>query len=105
MFAQTLIAFDYHLDRSKETAVIGANNNADTQAVLSWLRSSFNPNKTLGACPPEQSDTLVLLAQKQMIEGRTTVYVCEDTICKLPTSELKKVKRPVSDIKTYSLAP
>ena len=104
-FAQTLIALDYHLDRSKEIAVIGASNNADTQAVLSWLRSSFNPNKTLGAGRPEQSDTLALLARKPMIEGKTTVYVCEDTICNLPTADLKQVQRLVSDIKTYSLAP
>ena len=104
-FAQTLIALDYHLDRSKEIAVIGASNNADTQTVLSWLRSSFNPNKTLGAGRPEQSATLALLAQKTMIEGKTTVYVCEDTICNLPTADLKQVQRLVSDIKTYSLAP
>ena len=104
-FAQTLIALDYHLDRSKEIAVIGANNDADTQAVLSWLRSSFNPNKTLGVALPEQSDTLALLAQKPMIEGETTVYVCEDTICKLPTADLEQIKRLVSDVKTYSLAP
>ena len=104
-FAQTLIALDYHLDRSKEIAVIGASNNADTQAVLSWLRSSFNPNKTLGAGRPEQSDTLALLARKPMIEGKTTVYVCEDTICKLPTADLEQIKRLVSDVKTYSLAP
>jgi len=104
-FAQTLIALDYHLDRSKEIAVIGASNNADTQAVLSWLRSSFNPNKTLGAGRPEQSDTLALLARKPMIEGKTTVYVCEDTICNLPTADLKQVQRLVSDVKTYSLAP
>ncbi len=104
-FAQTLIALDYHLDRSKEIAVIGASNNADTQAVLSWLRSSFNPNKTLGAGRPEQSNTLALLARKPMIKGKTTVYVCEDTICKLPTADLTQVKRLVSDIKTYSLAP
>ena len=100
-----MIALDYHLDRSKEIAVIGASNNADTQAVLSWLRSSFNPNKTLGAGRPEQSDTLALLARKPMIEGKTTVYVCEDTICNLPTADLKQVQRLVSDIKTYSLAP
>jgi hypothetical protein len=31
--------------------------------------------------------------------------VCEDTICKLPTSDLEQVKRLVSDVKTYSLAP
>ena len=104
-FAQTLIALDYHLDRSKEIAVIGASNSADTQAVLSWLRSSFNPNKTLGAGHPEQSNTLALLARKPMIKGKTTVYVCEDTICKLPTADLTQVRDLVSDIKTYSLTP
>jgi len=104
-FAQTLIALDHHLDRSKEIAVIGANNDADTQAVLSWVRSNFNPNKTLGVGRPEQSDTLALLARKPMIDGKTTVYVCEDTICKLPTADLEQIKRLVSDVKMYSLSP
>ena len=27
-----------------------------------------------------------------MIEGKTTVYVCEDTICKLPTANLEQIK-------------
>lgn len=40
-----------------------------------------------------------------MIERKTTVYVCEDTICKLPTADLTQVRDLVSDIKTYSLTP
>lgn len=40
-----------------------------------------------------------------MIKGKTTVYVCEDTICKLPTADLEQIKRLVSDVKTYSLSP
>ena len=38
-----------------------------------------------------------------MIEGKTTVYVCEDTICKLPTANLEQIKHLVSDVKNVFL--
>ena len=40
-----------------------------------------------------------------MIEGKTTVYVCEDTICKLPTANLKQIKRLLSDVKRIPCHP
>ena len=40
-----------------------------------------------------------------MIERKTTVYVCEDTICKLPTANLKQIKRLLSDVKRIPCHP
>jgi len=72
---------------------------------LSWLRRSFIPNKTLGHALPEQDSTLTLVANKPMIGGEPTVYVCESNVCKLPTSNLELVKQLVSDVNSYSLSP
>ena len=72
---------------------------------MSWLRRSFIPNKTLGFELPDRNSTLTLVAEKPMIAGQTTVYVCEDNVCKLPTSDLTQVKQLVSEIKTYRLTP
>ncbi|MFQ6672173.1 MAG: thioredoxin domain-containing protein, partial [Candidatus Tectimicrobiota bacterium] len=99
-FAQTLIALDYYLDRSKEIAVIGPAEDAQTRTLLAWLWGSFLPNKTLGRGLPAEGDTLPLLARKPMIDGQTTVYVCENNVCKLPTGDLEQVKQLASDIKT-----
>ena len=38
-----------------------------------------------------------------MIDEQTTVYVCENNICKLRTGDLEQVKQLVSDVKKYSL--
>ena len=104
-YAQTLIALDYHLDHAKEIAVIGPTDNELTQQILSWLHRSFIPNKTIGFGLPERNSTLALVAEKPMINNQTTVYVCEDNVCKLPTSDLTEIKQLVSDNKTYHLAP
>jgi hypothetical protein len=104
-YSQTLIALDYHLDHAKEIAVIGPAHNELTQQILSWLRRSFIPNKTLGHALPEQDSTLTLVANKPMIGGEPTVYVCESNVCKLPTSNLELVKQLVSDVNSYSLSP
>ncbi|MDV2496316.1 MAG: thioredoxin domain-containing protein [bacterium] len=104
-YAQTLIALDYYLDRSKEIAVIGPAEDDQTHTLVAWLWGSFLPNKTLGLGLPQENDSLALLARKPMIGNKTTVYVCENNVCKLPTGDLEQVKQLVSDIKTYSLAP
>jgi hypothetical protein len=104
-YAQTLIALDYYLDRSKEIAVIGPAENDQTRTLVAWLWGSFLPNKTLGLGLPQEKDTLPLLSRKPMIGNKTTVYVCENNVCKLPTGDLEQVKQLVSDIKTYSLTP
>lgn len=104
-YAQTLIALDYYLDYAKEIAVIGSVHNKLTQQILSWLRENFIPNKTLGFEMPERNSTLALVAERSTIGGQTTVYVCENNVCKLPTSDLTQIKQLVSEIKAYHLAP
>ena len=104
-YGQALIALDYHLDHAKEIAVIGPTHNELTQQILSWLRRSFIPNKTLGFELPDRNSSLTLVSGKTMIGGQTTVYVCENNVCKLPTSDLTQIKQLVSEIKTYHLAP
>ena len=104
-YGQALIALDYHLDHAKEIAVIGPTHNELTQKILSWLRRSFIPNKTLGFELPDRNSSLALVSEKPMIGGQTTVYVCEDNVCKLPTSDLTEIKQLISDNKTYHLAP
>jgi uncharacterized protein YyaL (SSP411 family) len=52
---------------------------------------------------PQEKDALPLLEKKPMIDNKTTVYVCENNVCKLPTGDLEQVKRLASDVRKYSL--
>jgi uncharacterized protein YyaL (SSP411 family) len=103
VFTQMLIAMDFYLDRSKEIAVVGPANSLETNSILKTLRTRFIPNKTLAYSPPNTKVTLPILEDKVTAEGKTTVYVCENNVCKYPTGDMAKIKELVFDNKKYSL--
>ncbi|MBI3018852.1 MAG: thioredoxin domain-containing protein [Deltaproteobacteria bacterium] len=101
--SQLLIALEYALDRSKEIAVIGEPKSTETQNILSVLHQEFLPNKVLAFARESEVHQLPLTDKKVMLQKKTTVYVCEGQICKLPTTDLNEVKKQVSEFKKYSL--
>jgi len=102
-FAQMLIALDFYLDRSKEVAVVGPKDSLEKNAMIKMLRTQFAPNKVLAYSPPQTSSRLGILQDKYSGKGQTVVYVCENKLCKYPTSDLKKVQELIQERKRYSL--
>lgn len=102
-FAQMLIALDFYFDRSKEIAVVGPKDSAEKNAVIKMLHTRFVPNKVLAYSPPKGNSRLGILQDKYSDKGQTVIYVCENNICKYPTSDLKKVQKLVEERKQYSL--
>jgi len=100
-FSQTLIALDYYLDRSKEIALVGKKEDSLTQSMVSFLRSSFLPNKVIVMTRENEPNPLPLTKNKKMIGGQTTAYVCEGGTCQLPTSDLQVFKKQVQEIRKY----
>jgi uncharacterized protein YyaL (SSP411 family) len=98
---QLLIALDFALDWSKEIAVVGRSANKD--AIFSMLNQRFLPNKVLAYRPGDGETTLQILKDKYSGEGETTVYVCEDNVCKYPTDDPDKILEFVDARKTFSL--
>jgi uncharacterized protein YyaL (SSP411 family) len=103
VFSQMLIALDFYLDHSKEIVVVGQANSLETNSMLKALRTQFIPNKTLAYSQPNIKAILPVLEDKVTAEGKTTVYVCENNVCKFPTGDLIKVQELVLDNKKYSL--
>ncbi len=102
-FTQMLIALDFYLDRSKEIAVVGPAHSLKTKSILKTLRTRFIPNKTLAYSQPNAKVTLPILEGKVTANGKTTVYVCENNVCKFPTGDLIKIRELVFDNKKYTL--
>lgn len=102
-YSQMLIALDFYLDRSKEIAVIGPEKSPRENTILKMLHARFIPNKTLAYSPGDAKTSLPILAGKVTVAGETTVYVCENNICKFPTGELAKVRKLVDANKRYIL--
>ncbi|MEE8435674.1 MAG: thioredoxin domain-containing protein [bacterium] len=105
-YPQLLIALDYLTDRSKEIAVIGPLTHPASREMIGALQRAFLPNKVLAASLPkplEDKTPLALLVGRPMMKERPTAYVCENNICRLPTTELEVVKKLVNEQKPYAL--
>lgn len=66
-----------------EIAVVG--DNAST--VVKQLQSYYIPNKLIAAS--ESSSNLPLL-KSRFSEGNTLIYICQNSVCKLPTDDIEK---------------
>jgi uncharacterized protein YyaL (SSP411 family) len=102
-YTQTLIALDFYLDKTKEVAIVGSPSSADKIAILKMLQSSFIPSKSLALLSQGKTSSLPILEDKVTGEGKTTVYVCEDNICKYPSNDIKKIQQLVNENKRYKL--
>ena len=88
---QMMAAVDYHLDQPKQIIIAGDPAAADTQRLLREVHARFIPNKILMlADGADNQQTLArhfaFIESIERIDGQATAYVCENTVCKLPTT-------------------
>ena len=84
---QMLIALDFLIGPIDEIAIIGHRANPETERVLQTIRSRFHPNRVVAFHDPSDGpvpSTIPLLADRPMIDGRTTIYICRDRVCSTP---------------------
>ena len=89
---QWLGALDFYLSRPKEIVVVGPAQNTLTQVLLDTIRTSYLPNRILAGLDTDtrpSPDDIPILRDKAMVKGNPTAYVCEQYICKDPTSDPK----------------
>jgi hypothetical protein len=88
-FGHWLCALDSYLSKPLEIAVIGNPEEVATKSLLRVINDRYSPNKILAVRKSEESSQtdIPLLRDRPMIDGKPTVYVCEDHVCKIPVSE------------------
>jgi len=90
---QMLAALEFHLATPRQIIIAGQANAPDTQALLREVHSRFLPNKVLLlADGGEGQETLAahmeFIRGIEPIDGKATAFVCENSVCQLPTSEV-----------------
>jgi uncharacterized protein YyaL (SSP411 family) len=95
---QLVAALSFSLGKPKQIVIAGDPRTPDTRALLRLIHERFLPDKILfladGAKGQEQlAQWLPFLQGVTRKEGRATAYICEDYVCKLPTSDPKVVAR------------
>ncbi len=87
-FARMLGALDFYLATPQEIALIGDPAVAQTRALLHAVYAPYLPNKIVAlAVSPEAAPALPLLADRPMLDGKPTAYVCENFACKAPVTD------------------
>ena len=87
-FGRALSALEFHLASTKEIVVIGEKGNELERAVF----ESYLPNTVVLSSEDPETDGLSLLADKAMIDGKATAYVCENFECQRPVTTVEALK-------------
>lgn len=93
-FGRLLSAIEYHLGGSKEIVLLGDADGALTKAV--W--SDYIPGKVvvLSDGDGESAGLIPLLADRIMIGGEPTAYICENFTCRQPVTTVEALKEQLS---------
>jgi uncharacterized protein YyaL (SSP411 family) len=75
--------------------IAGKTDSEDTEKMLTAIQKIYAPGKVLLFRPDESgSPEITKLAPftefQKSIDGKATVYVCEDYACKAPTTDIQK---------------
>jgi uncharacterized protein YyaL (SSP411 family) len=96
---QMLMALDFHLGPTQEVAVIGKSSNPETWRAVAAIRRAFRPNQVVAYHDPNTGpppDFIPLLKDRPAVDGKVTVYVCENFTCKAPLVGAEAVERHFS---------
>jgi hypothetical protein len=90
--AEMLLAVDFAADTSKEVLLVRPEAESDAAPLLDVLRATYLPNRvfTVVAQGDEldaHAQLVPLLRNKKARDGAVTAYVCEDRVCRSPTSD------------------
>jgi uncharacterized protein YyaL (SSP411 family) len=86
-FAHWLGALEFALAPPKEIALIGPAARDDTLALLRTLQKPYRPNQVVAFVAEDTAGSPALVEGRSMIEGKATVYVCQNFTCQQPVTD------------------
>ena len=93
-FAYLLAAFERLVTAPIEVAVVGAPEDASTRRLLGELRRRLVPASVHVAAAPDRDGAAhtPLLADRALVDGSPTAYVCEHFACRTPTGNPEELR-------------
>ena len=87
-FAHMLCALDFYLEGAKEIVIVGDLADASVRALIKEINSAYRPNKVIQLATPGTSlaEISPLLKGKTQIDGKATVYICQNFTCSAPVT-------------------
>jgi hypothetical protein len=93
-FAHMLCALDLYMKPPKEIVVVGEANDPQTKDLVKQVQALYLPNKILQLISPKTPLETVspLLQGKSQVDGKATVYVCQNFTCSAPVTSQTELK-------------
>jgi len=96
-YPQLLIALDFAFGPSFEVVIAGPQRSKEFKELLGIIRSGFRPRQVLLHHPEgkegKRIEKLAFYIESQSVmDGKPAVYVCENHLCKFPTSDPAKLE-------------
>ena len=92
-FGRWLSAADFALANVKQVAVMYESNLEEARELLQIIQAEYRPNTVVAASPhPAAEHAPGLLLDRPLKEGKSTVYVCEGFVCKMPVNTISELQ-------------
>jgi uncharacterized protein YyaL (SSP411 family) len=95
-YTTMLRVLTYYLSPRTEIVIVGD----DVKGMLKIVHSTYHPLRALVAVTPENSDEileLISLARgKEMVDGKTAAYICENYTCRFPVTSSEELRKMLS---------
>jgi uncharacterized protein YyaL (SSP411 family) len=88
-FGHALCALDFAISPVKEFAIIGGPREPDTRSLLGVINDRYLPDSVLACAAPDDTrarQTIPLLADRPLKDGKATAYVCQNFACQAPVN-------------------
>jgi hypothetical protein len=93
---QFMSAVDLALNGSVEIVIAGEKDETNTTEMLRFINERFIPEKVMLVKDESDSEKISKIAaftrDMVMSENKTTVHLCQDQNCKLPSNDIEKIK-------------
>ncbi|MBA3003174.1 MAG: thioredoxin domain-containing protein [Desulfurivibrio sp.] len=95
---QMLVAHEFYGSKPRQFVIAGKIGRPDTEIMLAMIRKRFLPGKIVlladgGAGQEFLGQFQPILTEMTSQENKTTVYLCENFSCQLPTSDLAELAK------------
>ncbi len=101
-YTQFMSALDFSMRDSLEIVIVGNLENAETKNMISFINDRFIPGKVLLLKPEKNSERITDIAvytkDMEMIDTKTTVHICQNHSCKLPSNDIDKIKEQIETL-------
>jgi uncharacterized protein YyaL (SSP411 family) len=100
-YTQFMVGNDFAIGPSFEIVIVGEKNSSDTKSIIHEINSCYLPSRVIILKENNSKDLLIeklapFIKDYTKINNKTTIYICKNQKCEMPTTSIDKMKQLLS---------